>query len=53
MFVSGGSDYSDYYDEILEFRPDTDQWMLAGRMMEPRFMHAVSTINFDDVSAWC
>ena len=41
------------YDEILEFRPDTEDWSLAGRMLEARYKHAVSTINFEDVRAWC
>ena len=49
----GGYDNDHDYDEILEFRPDTDDWSLAGRMVEARYDHAVSTINFEDVSAWC
>ena len=43
----------DYYDEILEFRPDTEDWSLAGRMIKARSEHSVSTINFEDVRAWC
>ena len=53
MFISGGYDNDHDYDEILEFRPDTDDWSLAGRMVEARYDHAVSTINFEDVRAWC
>ena len=41
------------YDEILVFRPDTEDWSLAGRMVEARYKHAVSTINFDDVRDVC
>ena len=41
------------YDEILEFRPDTEDWSLAGRMLEARSRHAVSTINFGDVYPYC
>ena len=41
------------YDEILEFRPDTEDWSLAGRMLEARYKHAVSTINFEDVQNYC
>ena len=41
------------YDEILEFRPDTEDWSLAGRMLEDRDGHAVSTINFEDVQKYC
>ena len=48
----GGYD-GGYRDEILEFRPDTEEWSLAGRMMEDRDHHAVSNINFEDVREWC
>ena len=41
------------YDKILEFRPDTEDWSLAGRMLEARYKHAVSTINFEDVRDVC
>ena len=41
------------YDEILEFRPDTEDWSLAGRMLEARSRHAVSTINFGYVYPYC
>ena len=41
------------YDEILEFRPDTEDWSLAGRMIEAREGHAVATINFEDVRDVC
>ena len=52
---SGGkvSISSDEYNEILEFRPDTEDWSLAGRMLEARDYHAVSTINFEDVKKYC
>ena len=40
-------------DEILEFHADTEEWSLAGRMVMARRVHAVSTINFEDVRAWC
>ena len=40
-------------DKILEFRPDTEKWSLAGRMLEARYQHAVSTINFEDVRDVC
>ena len=48
MYVGGNT-----YDEILEFRPDTEEWSLAGRMVQARGNHAVSTINFEDVSKYC
>ena len=46
-----GGDYD--YDEILQFDAATEEWGLAGRMVEPRGYHAVSTINFEDVGDVC
>ena len=40
-------------DEILEFHPDTEEWSLAGRMLEAKASHTVSTINFEDVREHC
>ena len=45
MFISiqvpGGIDYdADFYDETLEFQPDTEEWSLASRMIEARVGHA-------------
>ena len=53
VYNAGGSDDGDYSDEILQFHPDTEEWSLAGRMMETRWDHAVSTINFEDVRDHC
>ena len=36
-----------YYDEILEFDPLTGQWELVDRMIQARYLHAVSVINFE------
>ena len=52
MFLSGGWD-GDFYDEILQFHADTEVWSLAGRMIQARTSHAVSTINFNDVRDVC
>ena len=54
MLFPGGKDSNyDDYDEILEFRPDTEDWSLAGNMVEARAYPAVSTINFEDVQKYC
>ena len=37
----------------LEFHPDTEEWSLAGHMIEARYQHTVSTINFEDVRDVC
>ena len=36
-----------YYDEILEFDPLTGQWKLVDRMIQARYDHALSVINFE------
>ena len=43
----------DFYDETLEFQPDTEEWSLAGRIFEARYAHAVSIINVEDVREIC
>ena len=54
VYYPGGEDSNyDQYDEILEFRPDTEEWSLAGRMVQARGNHAVSTINREDVYLYC
>ena len=52
-FIMSGGWADEAYDEILEFRPDTEDWSLAGRMIEAREGHAVATINFEDVRDVC
>ena len=51
--IGGYDSNHDRHDEILEYRPDTEDWSLAGRMIQARGGHAASTINFRDVHAWC
>ena len=41
------SSSSDDSDEILEFDPLTGQWDLVNRMIQARYWHAVSVINFE------
>ena len=43
----------DVYDEILQFHPDTEKWTLAGNMIQAKYGHAVTTINFEDVREHC
>ena len=48
----GGYDI-DHRDKVLEFRPETEEWSLAGRMVHARYDHAVSTIILEDVNKYC
>ena len=51
---SGGADSShEYYAEILRFQPDTEEWVLAGSMLQQRYDHASATIHFEDVRDVC
>jgi len=37
-------------DEILQFNQETEEWeVLRQKMTEPRWLHAVSVINFESV----
>ena len=40
-------------DEILEFDISSEKWSQNGRMMVPRYIHAVSAIRFEDVASYC
>ena len=41
------------YDEILQYGEDSEEWILAGHMIEARVNHAVSTVQFEDVRDHC
>ena len=45
--------HAEVYDEIHQYHADTEEWSLAGRMIDTRASHAVSTINFEDVKDVC
>ena len=49
MYVGGKGNDGTVYDEILQFNADTEEWSPAGHMIDARYRHAVSTINFEDV----
>ena len=54
LFFAGGVDGDNKsFDEILKFKTDTEEWILAGKMNKKRESHAVSTINYGDVSDHC
>ena len=42
-----------YSKEILEFNQESDSWIEIGAMKEPRYIHAVSVVSFDDYEHWC
>ena len=51
---SGGFDENFVmYDEILQYVEDSEEWILAGHMIEARVNHAVSTVQFEDVRDHC
>ena len=41
------------YDEILQYGEDSEEWILAGHMIEARVNHAVSMVQFDDLRDHC
>ena len=40
-------------DEILEFDISSEKWSQIGRMMVPRYIHAVSQIRYEEVASYC
>jgi len=60
IFMTGGSTSAktreltaNTLDEILQFDSNTKTWEVVGKMLEPRWLHAVSTIDFNEVAANC
>ena len=53
MYLGGKDNDGTLYDEILQFNADTEEWSPAGHMIDARYRHAVSTINFEDVRNVC
>ena len=52
--MTGGMDvYGADYDFIVEYDIQTQEWTLAGRMMQPRRYHAVVAVDWDNVNKYC
>jgi len=55
IFMTGGSTSArtrEFQDDILQFNSDTETWELVGKMLEPRWLHAVDSIDYN-ISAIC
>ena len=53
MAISSGGEDGDNREEILEFNYGTESWTKIGEMTEPRIIHAVSVVSFEDYERWC
>jgi len=53
VVMTGGTDGSSNYDDILEFHPLNEQWHVVDRMIQARSHHAVSIINYSEVAGIC
>ena len=40
-------------DNILEYNPETEEWLDIGKMKEARYVHAVSLVSHEDFAQWC
>ena len=52
-WLSLGGEDGDNREEILEFNYGTESWTKIGEMTEPRIIHAVSVVSFEDYEQWC
>ena len=50
---SGGNSPRGYRKDILEFNHESESWTGIGAMKEPKGLHAVSVVSFDDYEKWC
>ena len=54
IYFQGGDGYAgSFYDEILEFSPESESWTLVDMMREKRAAHAISVVNFQDFAGHC
>jgi len=51
--IMTGGDGVDISDDILQFQPDTGEWIMMDKMMEKRSVHALSVISAEDVQQFC
>ena len=40
-------------NEIIEYNPNTEQWVEIGEMINPLFSHGISVVNYEDYEQWC
>ena len=45
LYVEGGKDYNDEFDDILSFDPVKEIWVTVGHMAQRRREHAVTTLS--------
>ena len=53
---SGGYYYDgsdNYLTEVLRYDASTGEWVKTGDLQTARGYHGVSTVDFDDISAFC
>jgi hypothetical protein len=51
--VSGGSDGSNYLDEILAWDPVSETWSLAGHLASARRYHGITEVALVDIEGLC
>ena len=50
---SGGTDDSSYLTEVMRYDASTGDWVKIGDLQTARGFHGVSTVDWDDISAFC
>ena len=53
LVVPGGRSTQETYDRILEYDITGDSYKEIGHMLDKRFNHAVSVVQYSDFSLWC
>ena len=56
MHNAGGESYdnsNNQLDDILQFNPETGEWMQIGALKNKRSYHAVSVVNFNSINDFC
>ena len=53
VHVTGGGDDHGYLGDILVWHPELASWSQVGDMGVPRRFHAITSVDYDSISAFC
>jgi len=53
IISTGGYNFGEYFDSVLEFNQETRDWKLVGHLSKPRSSHGASVVPLKEASKYC
>jgi len=53
IISTGGYNFGEYFDSVLEFNQETRDWKLVGHLSKPRAVHAASVVPLKEAAQYC